>query len=114
MQKLLSELLAKAENDREVLRELKQVALDAQQYELGARLREIEREKFPDTEDQRRAKEKAEHFQKALLLCDIEVKNLKTAWIIYVTAKELYWHEWFSIETGEKIKQKAKELFGGN
>lgn len=114
MEELLKKLLEKASTDKDVMRMLKNVAVNSQQYELAYRLREIEKEKFPDTELQRRAKEKAEHFQKALLLCDIEVKNLKTAWIIYVTAKELYRHEWFSIEIGEKIKQKAKELFGGN
>lgn len=114
MQKLLSELLAKAENDREVLRGLKQVAIQAQQYELGARLSDIERERFPDTEEQRIAKEKAERFQKALMLCDIEVKSLKTAWIIYSAAHELYGPEGFHIATGANIKYKAKELFGGD
>ena len=103
----LTNLLEGAKKSKKAMRSLKLAALDAGQFELAAELRDIERETFPDTEDEIYAR----NINLALRMVGIN-PDLKSCWLIGKTMHILSKKKGsFDIETATQIQSKAEQIF---
>jgi hypothetical protein len=108
----LNELLEKAKTDKTVLRKLKMIAVESKLYELGASLRELENNLFPDTDDVKVARKTASDTDVLLRMVGIEVNELKTCWLLSETfALHRKRKDKFDMRDAAKLKAKSNELF---
>ena len=92
--KATKDLFEKAKTDKGVLLALKNVAVAAQNAELGMNLREMEKE-----------------VKTVLAMCDIRIENPGIGWVIFKAMKAYIAGENFSIKHSSKITEKRKQLF---
>jgi hypothetical protein len=106
-----SNLLENASKNLETLLELKNLAVKTGNYDLGAKCREIEKEKFPVTEEEERAKEEAKNLN--LLFRMVELGIDEPACYRIVRTLELYKKKKgkFDIADASKIIVDSKRLF---
>ena len=109
---LVKNFLENIDSEHESIRHLKLAAISCKQFELAANIREIEKELFPETEEQKLAKETGEAVSLALNMTGIQRLDGKLAWIINETIKShLKLKGKFSLKDAESIKSKAEKLF---
>ena len=103
----LTNLLEGAKKSKKALRSLKLAALDAGQFELAANLRDLERELFPESEDETYAKT----INISLRMVGIN-PDMKSCWIIGKTMHILSKRKGkFDIETASDIQADADKIF---
>jgi len=104
-------LLENASKKLETLLELKNFAVKVGNYELGAKCREIELEKFPVTEEETKAKEEAEKLNLVFRMVELGIDE-PTCYRIAKTL-ELYRKKKgkFDIADASKIIVESKRLF---
>lgn len=112
MQELLETMLEKAKTDKRALSHLKNASVRLQQYELAAKLREIETTNFPESEEQKHAKKIAKEVQGILAMCELREVKEDVCWLIW-EAMEQYRKKRvkFSLREAASIVVKRKELF---
>jgi len=103
----LTNLLEEAKKSKKAINALKIAAIEAKQFELAARLRDLERELFPESEDEKYAKT----INLALRMVGINPDS-KTCWLIGNTMHILSKKKGkFDIETASKLIAEAEKLF---
>ena len=108
MEHLLKELIEKAKGDKRLLIRLKNAAVAGQSFELASALREMERELFPETEQEKIAKDLNILFR----MVDLDIPG-ETCWVIYETLT--IWKKKkgaFSLKDSAKILADKKKIFG--
>lgn len=113
MTDLQSEFIDKLKTDRLALRTLKTLAVNAGAYEVAAKVRAVERETYPPTEETEKAEMLADNFIKAMELCGIEVGSKRTAYVSILVATAVKRNGGkFSVNDAAKIKMTANKLIG--
>ncbi len=103
----LTNLLEEAKKSKKALRSLKVAAIDANQFELAAKLINMERELFPETEEEKYAKT----INLALRMVGIN-SDLKSCWMIGRTMHILSKKKGkFDLETASDIIANADRIF---
>jgi hypothetical protein len=104
-------LLEKASEKLETLLELKNFAVKVKDYELGAKCREIELEKFPITQEQTEAKDEADKLNLLFRMVELNIDE-KFCYRI-ARAFELYKKKKgkFDIKDASKIIVDSERLF---
>jgi len=103
----LTNLLEGAKKSKKALRSLKLAALDAGQFELAAKLRDMERELFPDTEDEIYAKQ----INLALRMSGVN-PDLRQSWLIGKTMEAYRKSKGkFAIDQASDLIAKADKIF---
>ena len=112
MEELLVQMLEKAKTDRKALRSLKSAAVCCQQYSLAANLRQIENELFPETEEIKQAKERAENLYLLFRMVELNIPK-DVCWLIGETVKGYTKKkDGFSLKDACKLIVKREQLFG--
>lgn len=107
MEQLLNDLLEKAKTDKKSLNMLKTTAIRCQQFELAAQLRELETSIFPESEEEKEAK----NINVVLRMVELNVPN-DICWLINETLKTYSKMKGkFSIKEATELIHKRKELF---
>lgn len=109
--KLLQEFQEVALSDKKLLNQFKNLLVKCQKYELAASVREVEKEKFPETDEEKEAKNLVREYRNVLGMVKIETEDQT----IYTIAKvmDLYRKKKgkMNIEDCAKIIATAKEIF---
>ena len=111
MEKDFNDLLEKAKKTHKGLCKLKNAAVHCQAYELASKLRAIEKELYPESENAKKAHQDALIISNLLSLVDIKCdKNI--AWTMF-QAFEVFKQkgDQFSLEDATRIRHEASELF---
>jgi len=108
----LKHLLESASKDVKTLNELKNLAVKLQQYELGAECRRLEKELFPETEEETFAKERIEQIDLVLRMVEVGFSSKKVYYKID-KALELFKKkkDKFDLKDASKIISDANRLF---
>ncbi len=111
MQELLIQMLEKAKTDKKSLRFLKTSAVNLQLFELAAGLREMEKDFFPETEEVKKAKERAKEINLIFRMVELNVSE-EICWLIDEVIR-LHTKKKGKLSMDEAIKLVAKkdELF---
>lgn len=111
MEKLLNQLLEKAKGNKKELILLKNVAVKCQQYELASKLRELETQMFPYSDEEKVARQLAKEVKLALGMVDLNVPE-HMSWLIAETLKRhsILKGE-FTIKDASEILARMNELF---
>lgn len=105
----LTPLFEAAKKSKKALRSLKQSAIDAGQFEFAAHLRDLERELFPESEDEIYAKT----INISLRMVGIN-PSLKASWIIGKTMHILSKRKGkIDLNTAADIQAEADRIFEG-
>ena len=109
---LLQQFLDKASTSKSAIKHLKNAAVHAQQYEFAAAIREIEREQFPESDEQKEAKKKVSDYN--LIFRMIEINASDEAIYKIVTAIETNKKKKGNLDIRDafKIIADAKDFFG--
>ena len=111
MEQLLIELFEKAKTNKSVLRSLKMTCVKAQLFELGAYLRDIENNNFPETEEQKEAKGKAKELKDAFRMVELNIDE-SVCWLLAETIKMSNKKRGnFSVNDAVDIMAKKQRLF---
>lgn len=111
MEKLLSQMMVAAKKDKKQFLALKNLAVKCQQFELAANIRELEKELFPETEEEKQAKGKAKEINLVLRMVELNVSE-DICWLIYETLKmHSKMKGKFSIRQSTALVVKRKEIF---
>lgn len=107
MEKLLLELLDKCKTDKKSLKVLKNLSVDLQLYDLGAELRRIEKELFPESKEEKQAKEIQIAMQMVEVNASVEIAFVlgKLFDKIHEKGKE------FSLKDAAEILAEKQKLF---
>lgn len=107
----LSQIELLLKKSKKAIRAIKTEAVSQNLLELAANIREIEIEAFPETEEQKAAKEYSNQLNLLFRMVDLDVPN-KQCWIIGETLKAFQKKKSkFDLLDAVKLKEKAKELF---
>lgn len=111
METLFNKLLESAKTNKKGFAKLKTAAVTCQQYELAIKLRDIELELFPESEEAKEAKLLVKGLKVALNLVGLPVAD-QTIYIIYQTfnAHKKMKNE-FDLTMASEIIEKAKDIF---
>jgi hypothetical protein len=110
----LEDLLDKAKQSKSSLKELKELALKLKMYEFATKIKVLEDELFPQTEEQKAEQEKALNLQRLFTMIELNVP-LSACWRIGEAIdkyKELGGD--FSLMDSAKIIAKSNEIFHDN
>jgi hypothetical protein len=108
---LLNQLLEKAKTDKRTLLAIKNAAVRGQQFELAANIRELEKSCFPETEEEKEAKEMAEKLNLLFRMVELTVSK-DLCWLIGAVMEEHRKKKGkFSIEDAVRLKSKKRDLF---
>src|ERR1035437_10225610 len=111
MEKLFNQMLKAAKKNRMGCMRLKNAAVTCQQYELASRLKDIEKDAFPETEEVKAAKEQAKKLNLAFRMVELDISE-DVCWLIAETLKMCNDKQGeFSIEDSVKLRLKKEELF---
>ena len=107
MEKLLMQMLEAAKKDKKSFLSLKNIAVKLQQFELAVAIREIEKEIFPETAEEKKAKEVRLLFG----MVDLNVSD-DVCWLISeVMERHNKKKGKFSINDASDLICKRKQLF---
>jgi len=81
MDLLLNQLVEKAKQDKKAFRKLKELTVDCQQFELACKLREIEKDLFPESEEVKQAKQRGSKLNLLFRMLELTVPD-DVAWMI--------------------------------
>lgn len=111
MEKLFNDLIESAKKNRKGFNRLKHAVVSCQQYELASKLRTIELEAFPETEEVKKAKEDAKKINLLLRMVDLNIKE-DLCWLIAEALKEYKEKNGtFSVEDATRLVLKKEEIF---
>lgn len=111
MEQLLMQMLEAAKKDKKTFKVLKNSAVKCQQFELAVNLREMEKELFPETEEEKQAKEKAKEINLIFRMVELNVSE-DVCWLISETLKVYSKIKGkFSIKQASELIVKRKMLF---
>lgn len=109
--KQLADFIFELGDTKDVIKALKNLAVNKGNYELAANVREIEKEKFPLETLSDELEEDSLNFRRALKLIDIDT-NQKVAYSILVTAKKfLEKGNHFDIKDSSEILADSEKYF---
>ncbi len=104
-------LLEEAKKDKKKLKSLKKIAVECQMFELAVKLRELEVNLFPKTEEEKEAKLQAEEYNLIFRMVDLNITP-SICWLISETIKvSNLKKEKFSISDATDLILKKKRLF---
>lgn len=108
---MYKDLLEKASQSIETLNSLKNLACKIKYYELAAECRKLEKELFPETDEEVNAKKKAEELNLLFRMVDLNIEN-EVCYRIFSTL-EIYRKKKgkFDLADAAKIQVKSKDLF---
>jgi hypothetical protein len=111
MEQLLKALLEEAKKSRKSLIVLKNQAVICNQYELASEIREMEKELFPETEEEKAAKEHAKQLKNVFMMFGLNVPEAE-CWTIS-KALDVYKDKGkeISLKDAAIIKMKAEQIF---
>lgn len=108
----LENLVEAAKKDHKTLKALKVLAVKCQQFSLAADIRDLERELFPQTEEQKKAVLEGSNIGSLLRMIEINVPD-RFAWLIYQTIKRYSKRrDNFDMKDAAELKAKMIALFG--
>lgn len=111
MEKLFEKLIEAAKNNRKGFNRLKDAVVTCEQFELAAKLRQLEIKTFPDTEEVKLAKEQARKLNVLFRMVDLNIKE-DICWLINETLKmnnEMRGE--FSIDDAVELMLKKERIF---
>lgn len=112
MKQIIEKFTKLAEKDREVLKGLKNLAVQTRNYELAANLRTLEVEKYPEALTTSKEYKNAEVFDVVLRLVDMNI-GIERAYLVLECAKVFIKKKGNAdMKDTAKIKSKAKKIFG--
>lgn len=104
-------LIEEAKKNKKLLQLLKEAAVKSQQFEFAAELRQIERENFPLTEEQIKAKELTDFLDVIFRGAEISAPK-STLWLIYNLVEGYKKKKQkFSLKDISALMAKQKEIF---
>lgn len=111
IEELLGKLLESAKGSRSGIIAIKSAAVKNQQFELASKIRELEKELFPETKEEKTAKERASHLNLVFRMVGLNISKTN-CWLIDETLKAYNKKKGkFSVDDGVDLEFKAKELF---
>jgi len=113
MKNAVESLIREASKDIVILRQLKELSVKHQKYELAANLRELERANFPIEDKNHKEYKKAEMISSAIGLVDLGQLPLKTIFIfkqLILSVDKM--KDKFDLKTATMILSEADEIFG--
>lgn len=114
MENLLKKLLESTKTDRKGLVLLKHTAVRCQNFELAARLRELENKLFPETKEEKDTKEQMKQFDMALRMVGLNIDNEIKFTIFQTVEAHKKMKGKFDLKTASKIIAKSKEIFNND
>ncbi len=109
----LTEFVLKASTDRKVLLALERAAMEADDYGVVYRLRDMDKQLFSPTKEAKIAKEKAQSAHTALAMCGVNVKEMKVCWTIMKAMEGfLKMGGNFSCNEAATIQHNCEKIFG--
>ena len=114
MEELLSNFIEEAKKDKSKLLALKQAAVKSSQYELAANLRALETELFPESEEVKSAKKRAEKLNLVFRMVELNIPN-EIAWLVERTVKR-YWKRRgnFDLKDAAELIDMKDKIFGND
>lgn len=108
----LKELLEKATKNKKVIEHLKNACIHGQSYALAAHIRDIEKQSFPETKEEKEAKEISKNAD--LLLRMVEIGTSKSSAYRIYTAVKMYLKKKgkFDLKDASKIIADSERIFG--
>jgi hypothetical protein len=114
MEVLMQMLFNEAKKNKKNLVNLKSTALNCQMFELAAKLRELEKELFPNSEEYNLAHEQAKKINLLFRMVDLNIPE-PICWLIEETLKLQKKKKGnFDLLDASKLIEKKKELFTDN
>lgn len=114
MEKLLQKLLVDVKTNKKALIRLKNTAVTSMNFELAAKLREMEVKLFPETKEEKDAKELAKKLNLVFRTVDLSISD-ETCWLIHETLREFNKKKGnYSIKESSKLLAKQKEIFNND
>lgn len=111
MKELLLQMLEAAKKDKHSLIMLKNLAVKRKQFELAANLRDIEKELFPESKEEKQAQQKAKEINLIFRMVDLNVSE-DVCWLISETLKiHSKMKGKFSIKEAAELIVKMREYF---
>jgi hypothetical protein len=111
MEKLLKNLIESAKKNRKGFKALQHSAITCEQYDLAQKLRELENEYYPESDEVKIAKAEAQQLSLAFRMVELNI-NEEISWLISQTLKVVEEKQGdFSIDDAAKLLAKQKELF---
>ena len=111
MEKLLLQLLEAAKKDKKQLIVLKNLSVKLQQFELSINLREIEKELYPESKEDKFAKEQAQKLNLVFRMVGLNVSD-DACWLISETLKDYTKRgSKFSINDATALSLKHNQIF---
>lgn len=109
---MYKELISNASRDIETLNELKNLAVKVGAFELGAECRKLEKELFPETEEETIAKKRSDELDLAFRMVGVQFKDKSIYYIIEQTMKVLNKKKGkFDLKDACKIQSDSKRFF---
>lgn len=109
---LYKNLVSNASKNIETLNDLKNLAVKVGAFELGAECRRLEKELFPETEEETKARARVEELDLALRMVGVKFSDKKLYYIIEETLKVFSKKKGkFDLMDASKIQVKADGLF---
>lgn len=111
MEDLLNQLVEKAKQNKKAFRKLKELTVECQQFELACKLREVEKELFPETDEVKQAKERGSRLNLLFRMVELTVPN-DVAWMIeQAIIFDLNNKGQFSLQDACSLMDKRKRIF---
>lgn len=108
---LFEQMLNEAKKSKKGFRALKEAAVTLQQYELAGKLREVEKDLFPETEEVKQAKERGSRLNLLFRMVELTVPN-DVAWMIeQAIIFDLNNKGQFSLQDACSLMDKRKRIF---
>jgi len=114
MTELINCLIEKAKTDKSLLLKLKGLAVKSNQLELASKLKEMENEFFPLTEQQKNRLEMAGQYRLALQMSGVEISEELASLVGETVRTFLKKKGSFSVKDAAQLKEENNELFGTN
>lgn len=111
MEKLIEELIESVKKDKKSLIALKKLSADCKNFELAAKLRDLEQKLFPESKEVKSVKAKTLELRNLFGLVDLDIPQ-RTCYVITETIK-IYSKKGnkFSIKDAAIIKAKEHQIF---
>lgn len=109
---VITALVKLAEEDRDILKGLKTLAVNNTQYGLAADLRDIEVAKYPDAKSTNKEYKEAKVFNVMLRLLDVNTSTKMTYLVLEAAKLFIKKGGQGNIEDTSKIQAKANKIFG--
>lgn len=112
MEKVISEFVELAKSDRNVIKELKAIAVKFKQYELVKKLQDIEAKHYPEAKQDSEEYINADRIRRIFSLFDIEISNQMAFMIRQISLEAEKSQDKFNTNCIPSILKKSKEIFG--